>query len=705
MIASTLSWSPYGAAASGEGTPPFPADVVEAAAKQDLGPELVHLAWEIARLAPLASAAEGRALLLLALAVLAAQRDGSTRVPLDPAGPLAGLLESLGGTAADRTAVAELLAAADVDDPRLRPLFGVAGGSDQGAGAQSAPYRPLLRAGGYLYSQRLWQLERRVASRLRELLAAPLALDRDEVEAALEDIRRRPARDAAGRPVPLTEEQEAAVRAALAGRLTAVTGGPGTGKTWIVAAMLRVVARLADPPLTEIALAAPTGKAADRLQGSIRAALAGVGDPAEADCRLVAAAPSAATLHRLLSYSPSGERFLRHERSPLGERLVLVDESSMLDLSLADRLLRSLPAGGRLVLLGDAQQLPSVEAGAVFRDLVQAAAGSGRVARLTRSWRIDESDPAGSAIFTLAARIASGQSPVERGSRGAALAVRDNAADLGFAGAELLLSPPVPLAVFLERWWQERVFGMAGWVELVAREWRAEEGTIAGTEAAELERLFIHHQSARLLSPTRGWTAGTGVAALNGWFRAALVRAVPLVARGRGRGAAEEPLPGEPILITRNDYRRTLYNGDQGLVLRVAAEGEPAIPMAVLRSSTPGLAGPVFRVFPLGALRAHLEPAWASTVHKAQGSEHDAVALILPPAESRLLTRELLYTAVTRARSSVVLVGTEERLAAAAVRAVERWSGIAEALAPAAPTPAVAPTDRGKPLQLRLFPE
>src|SRR6185503_18314207 len=167
-------------------------------------------------------------------------------------------------------------------------------------------------------------------------------------------------------------------------------------------------ARLGDPPLAEVALAAPTGKAADRLQASLRAALGGVAEPADADRALLAGPLAASTLHRLLSYSPSGELFLRHERNPLAERLVIVDESSMLDLVLAERLLRSLPASGRLVLLGDAQQLPSVEAGAVFRDLVQAAEGTGRVARLTRSWRMDPNDPAGSAILAFAKTIATG---------------------------------------------------------------------------------------------------------------------------------------------------------------------------------------------------------------------------------------------------------------------------------------------------------
>jgi len=669
-------------------TVPFPGDIVNAAAAQDLGPELVHLAWELARLAAPRSASEGRALLLLALAVLAAQRDGSTRVPLATDGPLPALLTSLAATDGDHRTVSALLAAAAAGEPRLQPLFGRARADEEG------DYRPLLRVGDFLYAQRLWQLERRVVARLRELLAAPLAADVSAVDAALADLRARPAHDATRRPVPLTDEQEAAVRAALGGRLTAITGGPGTGKTWIVAALLRVVARLADPPIAEVALAAPTGKAADRLQASLRAALAAVADPAPADLALLAAPLTASTLHRLLSYSPSGEYFRRHERNPLAERLVIVDESSMLDLGLAERLLRSLPAGGRLVLLGDASQLPSVDAGAVFRDLVAAAGGGGRVARLTRSWRMDPRDPAGSAILSLASTIANG-------TRGPApsLVIHGDPTALSFSGAEMLLSPPATLASFLERWWAHQRDRLPAWRGLVTRVWTAADGAIDAVETADLAALFAHYESTRLLAPTRGWSGGVGVTALNAWFRAALLRALDLAAPRHTSADADLAIAGEPVLVTRNDYRRALFNGDHGLILAVAAEGAPPVPMAIFR----GRDEP-FRALPLAALRGHLEPAWASTVHKAQGSEYDAVALILPAAETRLLTRELLYTAVTRARRSVTLVGTSERLDQAIARAVERWSGIAEALAP--PTqPPLSPSAKGRNQLALPFPD
>jgi exodeoxyribonuclease V alpha subunit len=340
----------------------------------------------------------------------------------------------------------------------------------------------------------------------------------------------------------------------------------------------------------------------------------------------------------------------------------------MLDLPLADHLLRSLPAEGSLVLLGDAQQLPSVEAGAVFRDLVEAPAAAPRVARLTRSWRMDAADPAGSSILGFAGRVAGGalgELDVPRRSA--------SAAALAFAGVELLEGGAGELARFLGRWWSERVLALPDYLELRTRVWDAEDGALTGREAEALAPLMRHLESFRLLSPTRGWSGGTGVAALNAWFRSTLALAAGTPVEPGG----EELVAGEPVLVTRNDYGRRLYNGDQGVALAVNVGGRP-LAMAAFRRAEGG-----FRVVPIAALAGRLEPAWATTVHKAQGSEHDAVALVLPAEPGRLLTRELVYTAVTRARRSVVVVGTEAVLRPAVARSVERWSGIGEKLAPA----------------------
>jgi exodeoxyribonuclease V alpha subunit len=653
-----LGVAPGHAASRAPGEPAWPADVAAAAAAQDLGPELLHLAWEIARLASPARDLE-RPLVLLALAALAVERTGSTRLPLLPA-VLDPLLAELGAGDGDTAGVRQLLERArSGSDPTLCRVFGGPG-----------DYRPLLLARDQLYTERSWQLERRVAARLAALATASSPSPEAAVEAALADVLARPPRSADGAPLALSAEQVAAVRMAFGGSLAVITGGPGTGKTWIVAAILRVVARLGEPGLAQVALAAPTGKAADRIRASVLAALRAVGEPASADLALLAAPPQAATLHRLLSYSPAGERFRHHERNPLGERLVLVDESSMMDLALTDHLLRSLPAGGRLVLLGDARQLPSVDAGAVLRDLVDAPGAAPRVARLRHSFRMDSGDPGGRAILRFAQHVAEGglEGP---GAAAPLLGVRSDPADLTFAGAELLISPPVSIPRFLARWWEARLASRAGWREAVAAVWTASPGGIDPAAAEALGALFAVYESSRLLTATRGWSGGTGAAAANSWCRATLARALGVTAAA---AAGADPLPGEPVLVTRNDYRRGLYNGDQGLVLRVSVDGGPAAPMAVFRG------GDGFRTLPLAVLRGRLEPAWATTVHKAQGSEHEVVAVVLPTAASRVATRELLYTAITRARHGMVVVGAEGVLWQIAARASERWSGLGEAL-------------------------
>ena len=184
----------------------------------------------------------------------------------------------------------------------------------------------------------------------------------------------------------------------------------------------------------------------------------------------------------------------------------------------------------------------------------------------------------------------------------------------------------------------------------------------------ELERLFRPLEEARILTPHRGMAGGAGAAAVNAWFHEHHRRRI-----GRsGRGT--DPLPGEPVLVTRNDYRRALFNGDQGVVALVGDDDRNPRPHALFRGEEE------LRAFPLESLRGSLELAWATTVHKAQGSEMDRVTVVLPDESSRLLTRELLYTAITRARRSVTILGDSAVLDRAIRRSVERHTGLAELL-------------------------
>ena len=595
---------------------------------RDLPPEAVHLAVEAASWARDAAPGERRALALLVAALLEARAAGSTRLEL---------------AAAAQSAVAPLAEALVAGRPpaALAALFGRPG-----------DYRPFIVDGQHLYAERELRLEQRLGETLGARLArADLpARDPAALEAALAEAGS--ARD--GRP--LTDEQLAALGAALRRPLTVVSGGPGTGKTALAVAIVRALARLGLPS-HEVALAAPTGKAANRLAESLQAALGAA----------AAAAPAPQTLHRLLGYrgrlrraGADGGEFRHHENDPLPHRAVLVDEASMIDLELMERLARAVRADARLILLGDADQLPSVEAGAVFRDLAAYAM------RLTRSHRLDPEAPAGAAVLAAARAVRDGDAAALEPPR------RARASELTFDALELLEPAATAgpgaerrlLSSFLDRWYEARVRALAGADGLAARAYLLRGDHFDDRDAVALAALLAHHASLRVLTVTRGAHNPTGAEAVN----RALARRAASAA-----GAAGEAFPaGAPVMMTRNDYDRGLYNGDQGVAVRIVSAGAAPRLAAVF----PGAGGARFAVFPLEALRHDLTLAYATTVHKAQGAELDHAALILPERDLPLFSRELVYTALTRARRSVVVVGRWARLVEAAARPLARSTGL-----------------------------
>lgn len=583
----------------------------EAAVAWDLGDDSIFLAEELVAQAWMLGESERLALALLVLAVAAAERQGSTRLPLF-------------GDALGRR-IGELCAAAQLDveparvvreirqmvaDPRpgLVSLIGRPGED-----------RPLIATREAVATHRLHSCEVRLAAFVRaRRAAAPLEFD----DGALAEVARS--------PVVLSDEQRAAVAFAASRALAVVSGGPGTGKTAICAALCRALVRNGVAP-AGILLAAPTGKAAQRLGASVRGALAGATD--EADRRLAAELPEARTLHRLLGYQPESGRFRHHAGAPLRGEIVIVDEASMVDLVLVEKLARALAPATRLVLFGDADQLPSVEAGAVLRDLASADA-----CRLTRSYRMDESDPAGRAILEAARSVRAGR-------------------------VGPWPSPdPAPVARLVDHWFESRISGGGRWA-LLARAVSRMNDVGGGGHDRELGELTRHLESSRMLSVTRRLRRGTE--ALNRHFHRRAAAAL-----GIAQSAARfDFLPGEPIVVRENDHARALYNGDCGLV---AAAGRGADGLRAVFSGQDG----GWRVFPLAALRPRLELAYALTVHQSQGSEYDHVALVLPDADMPLATRELVYTALTRARRSIALFGSAEVLRAAVARSAERFSGL-----------------------------
>jgi len=646
----------------------------------NLEDEIAFIAWELARWQPGITLLERQALILLILTALVHQRLGSTRIALrdeqgralyhDLARPLLSSVKLT--TEFDALVVpdraAELMETL-IDSGRAGSIIGV-----------GDAFKPLVIAGWHLYLQKMMHLEDRFVTAMRNRLAADIqGWSDEEVEAALRDVRARPT-VRAGQTVELEDEQQVAVRAVVRYPLTIVSGGPGTGKTTIVLSMLRVLRRLG-VTCGEIALAAPTGKAANRMNEAIRAGQEGIAEPADADLDLAnLAAPR--TLHRLLGYSGRTDRFLHHENNRLAERVVIVDEGSMIDLALMERLVRSLRDDSRFILLGDAHQLPSIDAGAVLRDLLDMDDVGVPVktwdVRLTHSYRMRRGDEDGRNIFTVAQRIDRGILPVfalTKTSDGVVVE-RPSVADIKFRGVEFLAAPEGSgvLDQVLDRWRGEVIGSLSDLDELIGHEYALVQGSFEKDDEERLRRLFEHWAGFRILCVTRVSSAGADRVNAILHQHALAQRALRLHAQGLSDPLRDEGfMPGEPVMMQVNDYKRMIFNGDQGFILNVA-ERARLYPMAVFpRSSS-------FVAFHVELLRPVLLHSYAMTVHKAQGSEFERVALILPDRDLPINTREILYTALTRSKVGTAIVGRRDIFESGIARAISRDSGIAEKL-------------------------
>jgi exodeoxyribonuclease V alpha subunit len=656
----------------------FPSDLAEKVEELDLGLESLFMAWEIAALAGDTELQLRRPLTILGLACLLAATEGHTRLPLADRQFPGLILNQIAIENSDREALWRLIEELPtvLEKDRFTNLAAVIG--------PAGSYRPLIYDQGSLYLQKYHLLEGRVSAALRERInwMPPddgdhlAALKPGQIEEALQDVLQN-SPQIAGRTISLDDEQQLAVKRALEGRITVVSGRPGSGKTAIVADLLRVVARLQQPPLEAIALAAPTGKAADRIRASIIRHLAAIADLSETDRKLLENCPPAQTLHRLLGYSPAEERFRHSARNPLAEKLIIVDESSMLDLALTDSLLQALQPDARLLLLGDADQLPPVDAGAVLRDLCRSkqAAARGRLVMLKNSYRAREEDSAGARILAFATALNSGEYPHRESAPGAPAVCAEPEA-LTFEGVEILTPREESRKRAFMEGWLTRHFGRVDLPALLqSYNYQQTEAGFDDRALHDLKQLFAHYENFKLLCVTRVTAAGAGSDFLNRWFHERWL--TWLHDHGLPDNAGEMAV-GEPLIVNRNDYRLGLYNGDSGIVLPVSVvrgttKSRPE-PMAVFQR------GESFSAYPLQALSGRVEPAWAITVHKAQGSEYDDVAIILPDTSIRPLSRELLYTAVTRARRSVVIVGSAAVLEEGALRPAERLSGVTEIL-------------------------
>ena len=451
------------------------------------------------------------------------------------------------------------------------------------------------------------------------------------------------------------DRQALAAAVAQRSRVMLLTGGPGTGKTATIARVLVLAAMTArrDGRALRVALAAPTGKAAARLSESLRESHAKLLDEGRIGADLHAALPtSARTLHRLLGGRPGSVHFRCDREHPLAADLVVVDEASMVDLPLMCKLVEAVPPDARLILIGDRDQLPSVETGDVLAALCDAAGDGSTVPRAIAE---DISQTLGATIEATDANAVLTRVELTRSYRQsaaldiAALSAAVRAAD-GAHALECLRSN----ACRGVRWRHGRNAALAAFVlEATLPHYRA----IAA--APDVASALAMLRGQRVLTAVRDGEAGSRV--LNARIALAL------------QPSGQRPdafFHGRPLMIRENSYRHGLYNGDVGLVWRDEADG-------ALRVWFDTDKGP--RAWLPAALPAH-ESAFALTVHKSQGSEFDDVLLVLPERSVCVSSRELVYTGITRARRSLTLWANEEVLAEAIARRAQRWSGLAERL-------------------------
>ncbi|WP_245392415.1 exodeoxyribonuclease V subunit alpha [Salinicola endophyticus] len=536
----------------------------------------------------------------------------------------------------------------------------------------AASATPLVLEGDQLYLRRYWQAECGVAARLRQRLGGSLPVS-DAMAAPLAALFAGHAQ-AADAP----DWQRIACALALRQRLTIISGGPGTGKTTTVTRLLALLQQqaLATGAALRIRLAAPTGKAAARLSESIAGAVAKL--PVAEGVR--AAIPQEAqTLHRLLGARPDTRHFRHDAETPLSLDLLVVDEASMVDLEMMAALLAALPPQARLILLGDKDQLASVEAGSVLGDLC-VGAGVDREVGYTEATRAylarvgGESLPPAAIANPLADHVAmlrrSFRFHADSGI--GALARAANAGDgdafLRCLGGEY---------ADIERIGSEG----AAFERRVVEGYRALFAALArGAPAAEL--LALQGRFQVLCALRRGeW----GVEGLNARI-AQILRQQGFITRTDGWYA------GRPVMVTHNDPQLGLYNGDLGLTL---ADADGRLRVCFVQGDG------VRQVLPSRLDAA--ATAFAMTVHKSQGSEFEHVLFVLPARANPIVTRELIYTGITRARSRLSLAlaggpGQSRTLREAIARRVVRESAIAERLLRHAPA---HHGDEGTPEMLR----
>ncbi|WP_459815677.1 exodeoxyribonuclease V subunit alpha [Geotalea toluenoxydans] len=565
------------------------------------------------------------------------------------AAALASQAVSNGNVCLDLMNVCQSAAGYEIDDPaawstRLRKLPVVGAPGD---------FTPLvLDSANRLYLHRYWSYESDLARALLRLADNKTVFDRELLR---EGMSRLFPTGNAGE----TDWQQLAALACVSRQITVIAGGPGTGKTSTVFRVLILLIEQAAAGKCHIALAAPTGKAAARLGESITSARSRM---PVSEHVLQQIPNQVTTLHRLLGHVPGSSRFKYNRDNPLPFDVVVVDEASMVSLPLMAKLVESLGETARLILLGDRDQLASVEAGAVLGDICN----TGNSQRLSKAFRdlaeevigpgaaieyADDADvhPLNDSIIVLRKSYRFG---VDSGIGKLGRLVNEGN---GAAALELLGGQKYPDLLFRENPGTEKL------QEALAA--TITDGFRPYLMAKTAESAFASLADFRILCALRQGPFGTE--AVNRLVTKVLAEKVLI--RPHGRWYA-----GQPVMVTRNDYSLRLFNGDIGIILPDPAADKE------LRAFFTTADGSLRSILPL-RLPEH-ETAFAMTVHKSQGSEFSRILLLLPDRHSEVLTRELIYTALTRAKTGVEVCGPGDVFVKSSARRTLRKSGLREAL-------------------------
>lgn len=516
--------------------------------------------------------------------------------------------------------------------------------------------KPLILDGaGRLYLHRYWRYERLVAAEiLQRSQQPPFALDAKLVAASLKKL------------FPGTAEkinwQKVAAFAALRRRFSVITGGPGTGKTWTVARLLALLLEQPGGENLRVKLAAPTGKATARLQEALAHAIAGLTCSEKTKARLQAK-DLTTTIHRLLGTIPQSVKFRHDAKNPLPVDVLVVDEASMVSLALMAKLLAALKPDARLVLVGDQDQLPPVDAGSVLGDLCRAAAINGFSkdfqddyercgGEMLAGKNISSAGKLADAVIYLQTNYRSGEmvllneisSSVNNGDADKAME------SLRQSTAAALKWEPLPTANLLKAALRGAIVSHYGDV----------------LKSASPAKALVALGKFRILCAVREGAFGTE--SINRLAEEILAEA-GLVTPDRIKSGS---YAGKPLMVTANNYALKLFNGDTGVVWPNGGGAS----LIYFPDETGGI-----RAVARERLPEH-ESVFALTIHKSQGSEFDHVLMVLPDKTSPVLTRQLFYTGLTRARKSVRILAPEMILRATIATPMQRMSGLTEALEP-----------------------